>query len=106
VDLSAANRPAAAVLFLVAVDAGLNAYSSINSSPWTAESFGGDPEKAASCKSYVLKADIATLALSGLGALIAGNLWPIIGGVVVVLFMESLYRKALAKAQESGSESW
>lgn len=105
-DLSAAARPTAAVLFLVAVDAGLNAYSSINSSPWTAESFGGDPEKAESCKSYVLKADLATLGLSALGAMIAGNLWPLIGGIVVVVFMESLYRKALRKAAENGSQGW
>jgi hypothetical protein len=105
-DLSAASRPTAAVLFLVAVDAGLNAYSSINSSPWTAESFGGDPEKADSCRSYVLKADIVTLGLSGLGSMIAGNLWPLIGGIIVVTFMEYMYRKALRKAAENGSKGW
>lgn len=105
-DVTAAGRPTAAVLFLVAVDAGLNAYSSINSSPWTAESFGGDPEKAASCKRYVLKADAATLGLGALGSMIAKSAWPLIGAVVVVTFMEILYRKALAKAAANGSKGW
>jgi len=106
VDLTAASRPAAGVLFLVAVDASLNAYSSINSSPWTSENFGADPERAATCRKYVLLADGASLALGALGAGIAGNLWPLFGAVVVVVFMHYLYTRALKKAQESGSDGW
>lgn len=104
--MTAAAKPTAGVLFLVAVDASLNAYSSINSSPWTSESFGGDPEKAASCKRYVLLADGASLGLGALGGWIAGNWWPFVGAVVVVAFMHTLYARALAKAAASGSQSW
>lgn len=105
-DLGAASKPAAGVLFLVAVDASLNAYSSINSSPWTSENFGGDPDKAAACRKYVYIADTASLGLGALGAWIAGSWWPLVGAIVVVGLMHYLYVAALAKAQENSSTGW
>lgn len=105
-DLQAASRPAAGVLFLVAVDASLNAYSSVTSSPWTMESFGGDEAKGRSARRYVLLADGSSIGLGLVGSAIAGNWWPLLGSVVVVAFMHTLYARALDKAQASGSQSW
>lgn len=105
-DVASASKATGGVLFLVAVDAALNAYSSINSSPWTSESFGGDPEKAASCRRYVMIANGASLGLGLLGSVISGSYWPLIGAAVVVIGMHYLYSSALAKAADSGSSDW
>lgn len=95
-----------AVLLLVAVDASLNAYSAINSSPWTSESFGGDPEKAKSCMKYVKIADATTIGLGLLAMMISRSPWPMIGAILVVALMHWLYMRALSVAKDSGSKGW
>ena len=46
----------AAVLFLAAVNETMQAYGTLNSSPWTAESFGADDRRAKAMKEYVAHA--------------------------------------------------
>ena len=49
-----------------------DAYSTLNSSPWTAESFGGNPEKARACREYVWHA-IAVSSFYGLASAAIGE---------------------------------
>lgn len=96
----------AATEFAASVAAGYSIYSTLNSSPWTAESFGGDPEKARSCLYYSKLATITNVGLGLFTSLIAKSLWPLTGFAVVSIEMHFLYKRAVAKAQQSGSNAW
>jgi hypothetical protein len=100
------KRATAAGLFLMALAESFNVYSALNSSPWTAENFGADEEKARSCRHYVLQADAANVAL-GIGTSIMAKSWaPLIGILAVTVYMHVLYERALNKGKESGSDGW
>jgi hypothetical protein len=93
-------------LFMVAAAESFNIFSAMNSSPWTAENFGADAEKARSCRQYVAISIVANEGL-GLGAsLLAGNWWPLIGTTMVSLFMWWLYWRALSKGLARNSTGW
>ncbi len=93
-------------LFMVAAAESFNIFSAMNSSPWTAENFGADEEKARSCRKYVVISLVANEAL-GIGAsMLAGNWWPLIGTTAVSLFMWWIYQRALAKGRAAGSSGW
>lgn len=96
----------AATEFAASVAAGYSIYSTLNSSPWTAESFGGDPEKAKSCLYYSKLATLTNLGLGLFTSLIAKSLWPFAGFAVVSVEMHYLYKRAVSRAQESGSSAW
>lgn len=97
---------AQAGLFIMCVAEALNAYGALNSSPWTAENFGADPEKAKSCRQYVLQADIVNVAL-GIGtSLVSESPWPLVGMIGMVVYMHWTYEKALKKGAVSGSDNW
>jgi len=101
-----AKSVAGAGIFLMAVGEAFNVYGALNSSPWTAESFGADPVKARSCRHYVLQADAANIVL-GIGAsIVAESPAPLLGILVITLFMHWQYEKALGKAKRSGSQGW
>lgn len=100
------NRAVAAVLFLAASTNALDVYSALNSSPWTAESFGADPEKAAACREYVLHSIAVTSFYGFTAGAIAGSWWPIIGTVLANLYMYWLYNRALGRAAARGSTDW
>lgn len=95
-----------ALLFMAASTNALDVYSALNSSPWTAESFGGDPEKAKACKHYVYHSIAVTSFYGVTAGVIAHNWWPIIGTILANIYMYRLYYNALQKAQKSGSEGW
>ena len=101
-------RPEAdgAVLFLVAVDASFNAYSSINSSPWTYENMSGDSDRASSGSKYVWLANGAALVLGAFSSIIANSAWPFAGAATVVVLMHSLYRHAMSTGEEQGNTGW
>lgn len=93
-------------LFLVAAAESFNIFSAMNSSPWTAENFGADERKAKSCREYVV---ISAAANTGLGvgaSILGGSIWPFVGTTAVTLFMWWLYRRALARGLEAGSNGW
>ena len=99
----------AAVLFLQAGMYTLDSYSTLNSSPWTAESFGGDPGKLKSLKEYVCHAAVySTIMCAGAALLAPPGLrqWPIIGAVANNGYLIWLYRRAAARAQDKGSTDW
>jgi hypothetical protein len=106
---SGGKRGTAAMLFLGGVYVSLDAMSTLNSSPWTAESFGGDPEKEDSLKEYVCHALGVSTALSLLSGSIAGQgLWwsPVLGTLLVNAYLFFLYMRAIRRARERGSTDW
>jgi hypothetical protein len=102
----AARRALAAVLFLQASTNAMDAFSALNSSPWTAENFGATETKAKSCREYVLHA-IAVTAFYGIAAAaIARSLWPIIGTLIADVYLWWLYSRALKRGRETASTGW
>lgn len=105
-SMSDADRGLSALLFIQASTNALDVYSALNSSPWTAQSFGADPEKRRACMEYVHHSIGVTAFYAIAAAAIARNPWPIIGMVIADGYMYWLYKRALDRAQESGSTSW
>jgi|SRR5215469_16370069 len=101
-----AKRGIAAVLFLQGIMAGYDVFSAVNSSPWTAQSFGGDPEKEASLREYVNHGLAITLGTTAASAIIAGSAWPFLGGVLASIYMYWLYMRAIQRSKESNSKGW
>lgn len=99
-------RALAAVLFVQASTNVVDVFSATNSSPWTAESFGGDPAKAESCWRYVKHGLGVSAFYSGLAALISRSWWPVLGFIVAASYMTWLYAQALTKAISNGSGGW
>ena len=94
------------VLLMVAVAASIDIFSATNSSPWTAENFGGNEEKVASLREYVMHAIILSAATVGTGAYVEKSWYPIAGGVLACGYMVWLYERAVARGMASGSEGW
>ena len=103
---SEGGRVASAILFIQASTNAMDVYSALNSSPWTAQSFGADPEKRAACMEYVWHSIAVTTFYSVAAAVLAKNPWPIVGQIIASAYMFWLYRRALNRAMESGSTSW
>lgn len=93
----------AAILFMAAGTNAYDAYSAVNSSPWTAETVGGDEKKAHSMREYCYHAVVITTVYSLGGAMIAESWWPIIGGGIAGLYMYWLYMRALKRGFDEGS---
>lgn len=103
---SDAARGMSGLLFIAAGTNAMDVYSALNSSPWTAESFGGDPDKAKSCKEYVNHAVGVTAFYCVFSAVLAQNIWPVIGWAIISAYMYWLYMRALSRAQAKGSQGW
>ncbi len=106
IGLGGSDRAISAILFIQASTNALDVYSALNSSPWTAQSFGADPEKRRACMEYVYHSIGVTAFYAIAASLIAQNPWPIIGMVLADGYMYWLYTRALNRAQASGSTSW
>lgn len=100
------GNAAAAILFVGSVNNAIDIFSATNSSPWTAENFGGDPEKVASLREYVLHAVVLTAVTNVIGAVVARSVWPLIGATLACGYMWWLYERAVARGMESGSDGW
>lgn len=100
------NREVSAILFIQASTNALDVYSALNSSPWTAQSFGADPEKRRACMEYVYHSIGVTAFYAIAAAVLAENPWPVIGMALADGYMFWLYRRALNRAMQSGSRSW
>ena len=100
------SRALGAILFMGAGNAAMQAFGTLNSSPWTAESFGGDSEKSKACKEYVWHTIGVGTAYGVASAVIAHSLWPIIGVVVINVYLYYLYHRAIRRAEERGSTDW
>lgn len=100
----------AALLFMTASMNTLDAYSTLNSSPWTAESFGADERRARALKEYVAHAVVYSMAYATAAAFIARGAKAtaaiIIGAVVTNAYLVTLYMRASARGREAGSAGW
>lgn len=103
---STSKRAIAGLLFLSSGMTTFDAYSTLNSSPWTSENFGADPEKAKSAMTYVKHAVVFSMSYAVVSAVLAETWVPVIGAVVANIYLVTLYKRALAKGKESGSTDW
>ena len=100
------SRALGAILFIAAGTNAMDVYSALNSSPWTAESFGGDPEKAKACREYVWHSIVVTSFYGLTSSVIARSVWPIIGTMLADVYMWYLYNRALMRAAARNSQGW
>ena len=84
----------------------MDVYSTLNSSPWTSENFGADPQKAQSCMEYVFHSMAWSSFYCCIGALVSHSWWPFIGMLIANVYMYWLYKRALARGAASGSTNW
>lgn len=96
----------AAVLFVTSMTNVIDVFSATNSSPWTAENFGGDPEKVKSLREYVYHAIALSALTNGIATLISGEAWPLLGAGLATVYMWWLYERAVKRGMEAGSEGW
>src|SRR5215469_3939497 len=101
-----ASTEVAALLFMSSAMMTLDAYSTFESSPWTAENFGADPAKAASCREYLWHAVGYSMVYAAASAYIAKSWWPIIGAAISNAYLVWLYLRALDRGVSSGSTKW
>jgi hypothetical protein len=99
------GRALAALLFITYALAALDAFSSVHSSPYTAEVRGGSAENDERVRRYARTSVYVGLGLGLGGTVISGKAWPMVGAVVACGFMWVLYDRALKQAgcdQEQG----
>jgi len=107
---SAGRNELAAILFLQASMNTLDAYSTLNSSPWTAESFGADERRSKALKEYVAHAVAYSMLYAAAAAILARGrkaTWAIFGGAIVTnLYLVWLYMRASQRGRAAGSRNW
>jgi hypothetical protein len=94
------------IAVMVAWGESYQVFGSLNSSPWTSENFGADPEKAASCRRYVKMAVINNALMGGLGSWLTKSPLPLVATTIVSGFMYYLYENALKRGAVAGSKEW
>lgn len=80
---------------------GADIYSAIMSSPWAAEAWGDDPERAESAQFYIRNGFVMGESFGLASSIVAGNWMPLIGVTTANVYMYWLYRRALRKAQST-----
>lgn len=92
------NRHAlAAVMFMGGAYLAFDAMSTINSSPWTHETFSS-PEKMAAGREYVAQAIVVSLAFGTMSSIIGREPWPLIGTAAGDVYLGWLYWRAFRRA--------
>src|ERR1017187_8887304 len=95
------KREVSALLFLAGCYIAFDAMSTIDSSPWTHETFGSDPKKAESAQWYVRQAIGTSLAFGATSSYVGGTPWPLMGTALADAYLWWLYRRAYHLAQGS-----
>jgi hypothetical protein len=107
---AAGSNELAAILFMNASMNTLDAYSTLNSSPWTAESFGADERRAKALKEYVAHAVAYSMLYAVAAAIIARGpraTWAIFGGAVLTnAYLVWLYMRASDRGRKAGAKTW
>lgn len=110
-----ASKDSAALLWLTSGMTTFDAYSTLNSSPWTAESFGADEQRAASLREYIKHAVIFSMFYALVGAVIIlrdpdeenSNAWyPVAGATLANAYLVWLYRRASLRGKLAGNTGW
>lgn len=107
---AAGRNELAAILFLQASMNTLDAYSTLNSSPWTAESFGADERRSKALKEYVAHAVGYSMLYAIAAAIIARGpkaTWAIFTGAAITnAYLVFLYMRASRRGRAAGSSDW
>lgn len=84
-----------------------DAMSTLNSSPWTHQTFGGDPGKAESAQHYVRQALIRGGGLAALTSYLMGSWAPLAGATVAGVDLYYVYWRAgrIAKGERAAGPS-
>jgi hypothetical protein len=107
---AAGRNELAAILFLQASMNTLDAYSTLNSSPWTAESFGADERRARALKEYVAHAVAFSMLYATAAAILArgpkatGAIFA--GALITNVYLVFLYTRASKRGRAAGSTDW
>lgn len=96
------NRGVVGLGFMGGVFLALDAMSTLNSSPWTHETFGGDPGKAQSAQRYVRMSIVTSTGLAVLSSAIMGSISPLVGSAVGNAGLFYVYWQAGSKAASKG----
>ena len=100
----------AAVLFLGAINETMQAYGTLNSSPWTAESFGADDRRAKALKEYITHAVVFSMATSFIAAWVAdgekATAAIVLGALGTNAYLVWLYLRASRRGREAGDTGW
>lgn len=100
----------AAILFLASVNETMQAYGTLNSSPWTAESFGADDRRARALKEYVTHAVVFSMGAALVAAWVAHGrkaTWAILlGAAGVNIYLVWLYARASQRGRAAGDAGW
>ncbi len=108
-EMASSKNALGALLFMSASLNTLDAYSTLNSSPWTAESFGADERRSKALKEYVGHAVVYSMGYAIASAMIVrGKLgwWIILGAVITNSYLVWLYMRASRRGREAGSSDW
>ena len=109
-DGATGDNAVAALLFLASLNETMQAYGTLNSSPWTAESFGADDRRAAALREYVAHAVVFSMATAVIAAFVARGkkaTWAILAGAVFTnLYLVWLYSRASLRGKAAGSSGW
>jgi len=103
---SPGGNVAAALLAMQAVTMTLDTASALNSSPWTSENFGADPEKAASCREYVWHSVAVSMGMCAIASWISRSWVPLLAGGAASAYLWWIYERALARGATAGSGGW
>lgn len=104
--LGGGRNVAGALLAMQAVTMTLDTASALNSSPWTSENFGADPQKAKSCREYVLHSVGVSMVMCGAASYISGSWIPLVAGGVASGYLWWIYERALARGAAAGTRGW
>ena len=100
----------AAILFLGAINETMQAYGTLNSSPWTAESFGADDRRAKALKEYIAHAVAFSMATSVIAAVVADGQMAtaaiILGAAGTNAYLVWLYLRASKRGRDAGDAGW
>ena len=99
------NRALTGLGFAAGIYIAYDAMSTLNSSPWTHQTFGGDPGKAESAQHYVNQAIITSTALAAFTSILMGSWATLAGASVANAQLFYVYRRAGQKAKGSGTSS-
>ena len=102
----ATRRAIAGVLLLESFNTTLQAYGSLNSSPWTAENFGGDMKKNRSVREYVMHAIGVSMVMAAASSWTAQTPVPLLGSLAGNTYLWWIYQRALRRAEDDCSDGW
>ena len=96
------NQAVQGLGFAAGIYLALDAMSTLNSSPWTHETFGGNPGKAESAQRYVRLSIVTSTALATMTSWLMGSLTPLVGSTVANVGLFYIYHQAKTKAVAGG----